>query len=162
QGSGSVREVPFTTRSPAVFALAGDGKVVRVDLGIGGGVLNGEMRQDSRAAIIEANLTRVDLGSLKPDLRGAVTGRVSLRGAGDDLAGSANIAFEDIRSIDAPRGLAVDGTLNALLVNNSLRLQASASDGNAVRADADVTLPVEASAAPLRLAIARTRPMSGT
>src|SRR5690606_24469826 len=122
----------------------------------------GEMRQDSRAAIIEANLTRVDLGSLKPDLRGAVTGRVSLRGAGDDLSGSANIAFEDIRSIDAPRGLAVDGTLNAMLVNNTLRLQANASDGNAVRADADVTLPVEASAAPLRLAIARTRPMSGT
>lgn len=162
EGAGSVREVAFNTRSPAVFALAGDGKVVRVDLGIGGGVLTGEMRQDSRAAIIEANLTRVDLGSLKPDLRGAVTGRVSLRGAGDDLSGSANIAFEDIRSIDAPRGLAVDGTLNAMLVNNTLRLQANASDGNAVTAAADVTLPVEASAAPLRLAIARTRPMSGT
>jgi translocation and assembly module TamB len=161
EGSGRVREVAFTTRNPAVFSMAGDGRVVRVDLGVGGGVLIGEMRQDSRAAIIEANLTSVDLQSLAPDLRGRVTGRLSLRGAGDDLSGSANITLVELRSIDAPRGLAVDGTLNAVLVNNTLRIQAEARDENAVQASADVTLPVEASAAPLRLAIARTRDMSG-
>ncbi len=161
EGAGRVREIPFTTRNPAVLALSGDGRVARVDLAIGGGVLLGELRQDSRAAIIEANLTRVDLGTLVRDMRGAVTGRLSLRGAGDDLSGSANVALQGIRSIDAPRGLAVDGTLNAVLVNNSLRIQAQASDGDAVRATADLTLPVEASAAPLRLAIVRTRDLSG-
>ena len=161
EGAGRVREIPFTTRNPAVIALSGDGRVARVDLAIGGGVLLGDLRQDSRAAIIEANLTRVDLGTLVRDMRGAVTGRLSLRGAGDDLSGSANVALQGIRSIDAPRGLAVDGTLNALLVNHSLRIQAQASDGDAVRATADLTLPVEASAAPLRLAIVRTRDMSG-
>ena len=161
EGAGRVREIPFTTRNPAVIALSGDGRVARVDLAIGGGVLLGELRQDSRAAIIEANLTRVDLGTLVRDMRGAVTGRLSLRGAGDDLSGSANVALQGIRSIDAPRGLAVDGTLNAVLVNNSLRIQAQASDGDAVRATADLTLPVEASAAPLRLAIVRTRDLSG-
>lgn len=161
EGGGRVREIAFATRNPAVIALAGDGRVVRVDLGIGGGVLLGELRQDSRAAIIEANLTSVDLGSLIQDMRGRVTGRLSLRGAGDDLSGSANITLDDMRSIDAPRGIAVDGTLNALLVNNTLRIQAEAADGDAVRAVADVTLPVEASAAPLRLAVVRTRDMSG-
>jgi translocation and assembly module TamB len=161
EGSGRVREIAFTTRNPAVVALSGDGRVARVDLGVGGGVLTGELRQDSRAAVIEANLTSVDLQSLAPDLRGRVTGRLSLRGAGDDLSGSANVTLEDLRSIDAPRGLAVDGTLNALLVNNTLRIQAEAQDQTAVQASADVTLPVEASAAPLRLAIARTRPMQG-
>lgn len=161
EGSGRVREIAFTTRNPAVIALSGDGRVARVDLGIGGGVLLGELRQDSRAAIIEANLTSVELGSLIQDMRGRVTGRLSLRGAGDDLSGSANITLAGIRSIDAPRGIAVDGTLNALLVNNTLRIEANAADGEAVRAVADVTLPVEASAAPLRLAIARTRDMSG-
>jgi len=161
EGSGRVREIAFTTRNPAVIALSGDGRVARVDLGIGGGVLLGELRQDSRAAIIEANLTSVELGSLIQDMRGRVTGRLSLRGAGDDLSGSANVTLAGIRSIDAPRGIAVDGTLNALLVNNTLRIEANAADGDAVRAVADVTLPVEASAAPLRLAIARTRDMSG-
>ena len=161
EGSGRVREIAFTTRNPAVIALSGDGRVARVDLGIGGGVLLGELRQDSRAAIVEANLTSVDLGTLIDDMRGRMTGRLSLRGAGDDLSGSANITLDDVRSVDAPRGIAVDGTLNALLVNNSLRIQANAADGDAVRAVADITLPVEASAAPLRLAIVRTRDMSG-
>jgi translocation and assembly module TamB len=162
EGAGSVREIDFTTRSPAVVALSGDGKVARVDLAVGGGVLTGELRQDSRAAIIEANLTSVELGSIAPDVRGRVTGRLSLRGSGDDLSGSANVSLEDLRSIDAPRGLSVDGTLNAMLVDNTLRIQARATDENAVQASADLSLPVEASAAPLRLAIARTRPMEGT
>lgn len=161
EGSGRVREIAFTTRNPAVVALAGDGRVVRVDLGVGGGVLTGELRQDSRASIIEANLTSVELGSIAPDLRGRATGRLSLRGSGDDLSGSANVTLEDVRSVDAPRGLAIDGTLNAVLVDNALRVQARVADDGAVRASADITLPVEASAAPLRLAVVRTRPMSG-
>ena len=161
EGSGRVREIAFVTRNPAVVALSGDGRVVRVDLGLGGGVLTGELRQDSRAAVIEANLTSVDLGSLAPDLRGRATGRLSLRGAGDDLSGSANIALEDVRSIDAPNTLAIDGSVNAVLVDNTLRVRAQVADGGAVTANADITLPVEASAAPLRLAVVRTRPMSG-
>ena len=160
-GGGRVREIAFTTRNPAVVALSGDGRVARVDLNVGGGALMGELRQDSDSAAIQADLTSVELGSLAPDLRGRATGRVSLRGAGDDLSGSANVTLDQIRSIDAPRGLAVDGQLNATLLNNVLRIQASAVDEGAVRAQADLTLPVEASAAPLRLAIARTRPLSG-
>ncbi len=161
EGSGRVREVAFATRNPAVVALSGDGRVVRVDLGIGGGVLTGELRQDSRASIIEANLTSVELGSLAPDLRGRATGRLSLRGSGDDLSGSANMTLENVRSIDAPRGVEIDGTLNAVLLDNTLRIQARIVDEGAVQASADITLPVEASAAPLRLAVVRTRPMSG-
>lgn len=161
EGAGRVREIAFTTRNPAVLALSGDGRVVRVDLGVGGGVLTGELRQDSRAAIIEANLTSVELGSLAPDLRGRATGRISLRGSGADLSGSANVTLTDVRSVDAPRGLAIDGSLNAVLVDNTLRVQARVTDEGAVQASADVTLPVEASAAPLRLAVVRTREMSG-
>ena len=162
RGGGRVREVAFTTRNPAVIALSGDGRVARLDLNVGGGVLLGELRQDSGAAILQADLTSVELGSIAPDLRGRVTGKVSLRGSGGDLSGSANVNLQDIRSIDAPAGLAVDGELNAVLVNDELRIQANVQDEGAVSAEADVVLPVEASAAPLRLAVARTRPMSGT
>ncbi len=160
-GGGRVREIAFTTRSPAVFALAGDGRVARFDLGVGGGVLVGELRQDANAAVIQADLTSVELGSLAPDLRGRITGQLALRGAGDDLSGTANLTLAQVRSVDAPRGLAIDGTVNATLANDTLRLEAAARDGTQVQARADLTLPVEASAAPLRLAIARTRPMSG-
>lgn len=161
RGGGRVRDVAFTTRAPAIVALNGDGRVVRVDLGVGGGVLTGELRQDKAGSAIQADLTNIEMGSLAPDLRGQVTGRVSLQGSGDRLNGSANVDLKQLRSIDAPRGLAVDGTLNASLTDNVLRVRAQANDGTAVQASADVSLPVEASAAPLRLAVARTRDMSG-
>lgn len=161
RGGGRVREIAFTTRAPAVFAINGDGRVARLDLGVGGGVLTGELKQDKQGAAIQADMTNVEMGSLLPDLRGQVTGRISMQGQGDTLRGSANVDLKQLRSIDAPRGLAVDGTLNADLTGDMLRLRAQAHDGTAVQATADVSLPVETSAAPLRLAIARTRDMSG-
>jgi translocation and assembly module TamB len=161
RGGGRVREVAFTTRSPASITLDGASKSAHLDLGVGGGVLLADLRQDARTAVIQADLTSVDLQTISPELRGRATGRVALRGAGDDLSGSANVTLQNIRSIDAPRGLAVDGQLDATLVNNSLTIKATADDEGAVQASADLTLPVEASAAPLRLAIARQRPMSG-
>lgn len=160
-GAGRVREVAFNTRTPLVAAFSGAGRVIRADLGVGGGFLTGELRQDDRAASIEANLQGVEVGSIAPDLRGQVTGRVSLRGAGSDLTGSANVDLRQLRSVDAPRGLAVDGTVVANLAGDTLTIQANAASPNAVQARANVTLPVETSAAPLRLAIARTRNMSG-
>ncbi|CAN5278468.1 translocation/assembly module TamB domain-containing protein [soil metagenome] len=161
RGGGRVREVAFTTRNPAVITLMKDGHAARFDLGVGGGVLTGALRQTAEAVVLDADLSAVELGSIAPDLRGSVTGRVSLRGAGSDLTGSANVALAQVRSVDAPTGLAVDGALNATLTDNVLRVQANAHDDAAVRASVDLTLPVEASAAPLRLAIVRTRPMSG-
>lgn len=160
-GQGRVREVAFSTRSPAVGAIAGDGRVVKLDVNLGGGVLLADLRQDSRAAVLTADLTSVELGSIAPDLRGRVTGRVALRGQGSDLSGSANVALAQLRSVDAPRGLAVDGRVDATLLDDQLRIQASAASNGALQATADVTLPVAASAAPLRLAIARTERMSG-
>ncbi|NBB50361.1 hypothetical protein GVN24_18975, partial [Rhizobium sp. CRIBSB] len=160
-GDGRIRDIAFSTRSPAVVAMAADGRVIRVDMTLGGGVLLGELRSDSEAALLQADLTSVELGSLAPDLRGRVTGRIALRGRGEDLSGSANVTLVQVRSIDAPRGLAVDGTLNASLVDNQLRIQANARSADLVEASVDVALPVLATAAPLTLAIERTRPMSG-
>ena len=161
RGGGRVREVAFTTRNPATFTLAGPNRTARIDLGVGGGVLTADLRQDASTAAIQAELTSVDLGSISPDLRGRATGRLSLRGAGDDLSGAANVTLQGLRSIDAPRGLSVDGRVDATLAGDSLTIRASAVDDGAVRASANVVLPVETSAAPLRLAIARTRAMSG-
>ncbi|MFN3352547.1 MAG: hypothetical protein ACK4Z5_02975, partial [Brevundimonas sp.] len=96
-GGGSVRDIAFTTRTPAVVALSGDGRVVRLDVGVGGGILLGELRSDSEAALVQADLTSVELGSILEDMRGRVTGRVSLRGAGNDLTGTANVTLPNVR-----------------------------------------------------------------
>ncbi|WP_426023685.1 translocation/assembly module TamB domain-containing protein [Brevundimonas sp. PWP3-1b1] len=161
RGDGRVREVAFTTRSPASVTLNGANRTAHLDLGVGGGVLLADLRQDARTVAVQADLTQVDLGSISPELRGSVTGQVAMRGAGSDLSGTANIALQNVRSIDAPRGLAVDGRVDATLAGDQLTIKATAVDEGAVQASADVVLPVEASAAPLHLAIARTREMSG-
>jgi translocation and assembly module TamB len=161
RGGGRVREVAFTTHNPAVITLNKDGHAAQFDLGVGGGVLTGNLRQTAEAIVLDADLSAVELGSIAPDLRGSVTGKVTMRGSGSNLAGSANIALANVRSVDAPQGLAVNGSLDATLTDNVLRIQAKANDDTTVRTSVDLTLPVEASAAPLRLAIVRTRPMSG-
>lgn len=160
-GGGSVRDVAFTTRAPAIIALAGDGRVVRVDIGIGGGGLVGELRQDSEGVFVQADLAEVELQSINENLRGRVTGAITLRGAGEDLSGSADLSLQDAGSRDAPRDIAIDGVIQARLAGDQLRLEASVTDDGGVNSRANLLLPVETSAAPLRLAIARTRPMSG-
>ncbi len=165
QGSGEVRDVAFTTRAPAIIALAGDGRVVRVDLGLGGreggGGLTGELRQDAGGASITANLTRVNLAAINQNLRGQVSGSVNLRGAGDALDGAADLTLSGAGSRDAPRDIAIDGRVQARLLNDVLQLNASVTDEGGVNSTANLRLPVEASSAPLRLAVARNRPMSG-
>lgn len=160
-GGGRVREVAFTTRGPSLIAMGPDGRQVRVNLTVGGGILAGELNQNPSGASIDAELTAVELGSIAPDLRGLVTGKIALAGQGASLTGTANVTVRQVRSIDAPRGLAVDGTVEASLDGSTLRIDAQANDGDQVRASVGIALPVEASAAPLRLAIARTRNMSG-
>ena len=143
-GGGQMREVPFTTRTPAVLAISGDGRVARLDLTVGGGILLGELRTDANATLLQADLTSVELASLFEDLAGRVSGRVTLRGAGDDLTGAANVTLNQVRSADG--GVLVNGRLDARLLDDRLQVEASVVDEGVVQAGVDLTLPVEASA----------------
>lgn len=160
-GRGRVREVDYVTRGPAVVALADGGRVVRLDVELGGGVLEGELRQDAAAALLQASLRGVDLRSLSPDMAGRISADVTLRGRGEALDGSFNARLIDARSRDAATDMDIDATINGVLQGERLRLTAEAADSGGVRSTARLDLPVEASAAPLRLAVARTRPMTG-
>ncbi|MDO1558556.1 translocation/assembly module TamB domain-containing protein [Brevundimonas sp. 2R-24] len=161
EGSGRIRDIAFRTRAPAVFALADGGRVVRANLEVGGGALIGELRQDQQGAVLQADLSSVDLASLTPDLRGRITGRVSLRGRGDDLSGSVTAQLQDARSRDTGPGVNVDANVEAILLNNRLEITATAANGGDARSELELSLPVRASAAPLRLAVARDAPIRG-
>lgn len=161
EGGGRVREVEYSTRSPLILALAGDGQVARLDMTVGGGVLLGELRKDNVAALIQASLTGVDLRSIAPDLAGRITADVNLRGTRDDLEGTVTARLEDARSRDAGSDMDIDALIQARLVDDRLLIDAEASDAGGVRSEATLSLPVEAAAAPLRVAVNRTEPMSG-
>ena len=161
EGGGRVREVAYDTRSPAIIALAADGRVARLDLAVGGGVLEGELRQDDAGAAIRATLTGVDLRTISPDLLGRVTADVDLRGTGATLDGTVTARLQDARSRDADADMDIDAFIQANLRGDRMLVEAEASDAGGVQSRARLDLPVESSAAPLRLAVNRNERMSG-
>lgn len=161
EGGGRVREVAYETRAPAMIALTRDGRVARLNLSVGGGVLEGDLRQDSSGATIAATLTGVDLRTLSPDLVGRITADVNLRGTGENLDGTVTARLQDARSRDADADMDIDAFIQANLRGDRMLVEAEASDAGGVQSRASLDLPVTASAAPLRLAINRTEPMSG-
>jgi translocation and assembly module TamB len=160
-GQGRVRRADFRTNEPIQIALAGERRTVRLDLAVGGGRLVADGRQGPQEVELRANLTSVNLGLIGEDLEGRVDAALALNGRGATLTGSLDADLEDARSLDGPRSLAVDGRVRARLADQRLNIEAAAFDEGGVNASTTLELPVEASAAPLRLAVARTRPLQG-
>jgi len=161
-GQGSVRGVAFSTNQPLVVALSPQGRKLNADLTVGGGRLTADASQAGQTLTARAALDGVSLRALHEDLDGRIDATVALNGRGGRLDGTADARLDDARARGTGPQMAVDGTVRAVLADDRLRLTASALDQGGVRANADVLLPVIASAAPLRLAVERTRPMSGS
>ncbi len=161
EGAGTAREVAFRTLAPVAVRLIGADRSVQARLGVGSGELALTARQTADAAELRANLTGIDLAITGEELAGRIEGTVALQGRGSALTGSADVTLTGARSRDAPTNLALDGRLRANLAGDRLTLEATAGNAAGLRSSASAVLPVEASAAPLRLAVARTRPLSG-
>ncbi|WP_262422125.1 translocation/assembly module TamB domain-containing protein [Brevundimonas denitrificans] len=159
-GDGRVREIAFNTRSPAVIALAGAvgsfGSIWASAAAPGGRTASGQQRLPDRG---QSDQREPRLPVARPARTRHRPGVPARRRR--DLSGSANLTMTELRSVDAAEGLEVNGTLDARLAGDTLHLRARAVDEGGVQASAELTLPVETSAAPLRLAVNRTRPMSG-
>ncbi len=161
-GSGRVRQADLRTLSPASLAIDGPHRAARLDLAIGGGeaLISGE--QTNEAINAKAALSGVDLSALGDDMAGKVTASIALSGQGSDLGGVLDARLQDARSRDAPDKLALDATVHAALAASKVSLNAQINGAaSSAKADVDLVLPAEASAAPFRLALDRSRPMSG-
>lgn len=161
-GQGQVRRARFSTNTPILFTIKGAERTARLDLGFANGRLVGNAKQTNAGFDARADLTSVDLGAIGEDLGGKINGVLIMHGRGAQLTGSLDATLEDARTIDGPRNLAIDGTIKAQLTDTRLKVQASAFDSTGLRADTNLDLPVEASAAPLRLAIPRNERMAGS
>ena len=161
-GQGQLRRARFSTNSPILFTINGAERTTKVDLGFAHGRLVGTARQTKAGFDARADLTGVDLGAIGEDLAGKINGVLTLNGRGDSLTGMLDAQLEDARSVDGPRNLSIDANIKAVLDDARVRVQANAFDSTGLRAETNLDLPVETSAAPLRIAVVRTRPMSGS
>ncbi|HRD27395.1 MAG TPA: translocation/assembly module TamB domain-containing protein, partial [Caulobacter sp.] len=118
-------------------------------------------RLDGEAANIKASLTGVSLGALNEDLAGQFDGELTLQGEGGRLTGALDATLRDARARGAGRAGSVTGDVKARLSDATLTIVGSATNAGGLRSGLTVALPVEAAAAPLRLAIARQKPMRG-
>jgi translocation and assembly module TamB len=160
-GRGEARDIPFSTVEPVAVRFGPAGNRVRARLAVGGGQAFVEGSQVGEVVNALATLDRVEISTFTEDFAGTANARATLQGQGRRLNGTLTAVLDDARSLDAPPELAVDGRVQATLANNRIRLAASATNAAGLRARADVDLPAEASAQPLRLAINRTQPIRG-
>ena len=112
-------------------------------------------------ADVKVRLANFGLGLLDDDLAGKVDATLMLQGKGSRLDGVLDAKLVGARGRGAPASSGIDGTLGGRLSGDGLAIELAAANGQGLKADTHLVLPVEASAAPFRVAIARERPMRG-
>ena len=161
-GEGRFGSVDFRTLEAAQLGFGGGQRFADLKLEVEGGRADIAFRSDAEQADITADLTNVSLGALNEDLAGTVDGKIVLQGRGERLTGTMDAALKGARARGAGRAVSVDGVVRAILNDQTMQIDAVATNAGGLRSQASVTLPVVASAAPLRLAVATREPMRGT
>ena len=161
-GGGRVRRADFHTLSPAQFSFNGPETTAKLSLALGGGRADISSHQDSETVAAKGVLSGVDLAALDENLVGKFDADFSLGGRGSNLIGVLNAHLSEARSRDAAASQALEGNIKATLSGPRLELDANGGGSKAGgRASVHVLLPAEASAAPFRVNISRTRPIEG-
>ena len=161
-GAGRVRQFDLRTLEPAVLRMAPGDRSARLRLAVGGGTVSLDGRQAGETLNANASFQGLQVGTLNEDFAGRIDGTASLQGRGSRLTGRLDAALQQARSLDAPAELALNGRVQAVLADSRVRVSATATNPTGLRASVDASLPTTASASPLRLAVNRTQPISGS
>jgi translocation and assembly module TamB len=162
QGGGKVRRADFHTTAPAELRFGDRGTTARLQLSIGGGAADIDWREGGGTVTGKASLSNVSLGLLDQDFVGRFDADMSLTGRGQALTGALQAKLSGAGGRDLKGAAPLDGLVNATLAANTLTIDASLGSQQGLRSTAHIILPSEASAAPFRIAINRTRPLLGT
>ena len=161
-GGGKIRKASYSTEAPAELRFGPDGEGARLHLAIAGGRADVDARLAGGSTTVKAQLQNVGLAALTEDFVGAASGVLTLEGKGSKLDGTLDATLEGARSRDAPANEALKAELKATLSGSRLHLVANASNPEGLRSKLDVDVPAEAAADPFRIAIDRTKRLSGT
>lgn len=160
-GSGTLRRAPFRTLEPIAVKLDRDDKSARLRLSLGGGQARLDGHMTGQAVSLDATLQGVDLSFMSEDFTGGLDADLQLQGQGANLTGAFNASLKDAKSRDARKGLSIDGQIKGVLGQNRLAVDARLGSQLGLTSSLNLTLPAEASAAPFRVAIDKTKPMQG-
>lgn len=125
------------------------------------GYLNFDLAKNHQGVQNHIKAQNLALTLLGRDLVGTFSGEIDLNGRSNQLRGIMFGELKDARTRGLNNNLALNGNINARLSDNELAVDLKASNAQGLVIDTNAKLPVTSSAAPLRLAIERTKPISG-
>lgn len=161
-GTGRLGGRDLHTLETAQLRIGGPEQSARLRLGASdGGRLDLDSRLSDAATDVRVTVANFGLGLIDEDLTGKMDGALTLQGSGARLDGTLEARLAGARGRGAPASSGIDGTLSGRLADSRLTLDLAAANAQGLKADASLVLPTEASASPLRLAIARQKPMQG-
>jgi translocation and assembly module TamB len=162
EGAGRLGSRRVQTTEPAILTFGKDQRSARLRLAAAdGGRLDVDARLTGNEASIGARATGLGLDMLDQDLDGKVDATLALNGQGDRLGGTLDAKLVGARGKGSPANTGIDGTVKGQLTDREMVIDAQAGNASGLTATANLRLPTEASASPLRLMIARQRPMEG-
>ena len=159
--AGRMGRTEIKTRETAKVRF-GDGPTqARLRLAIDKGRADIDADLGGATAMLKAELAGVAITAFNPDLDGDIDGSFNLRGQGEALGGDFTMRLSNARE----RGAKIEQSLNAKvhgdLTDSHLTIVADGDNSQGLKADANLVLPVEASARPLRLMIDKKRGVQG-
>ncbi len=160
EGRGTLSDAPVFTRSPILVDWSAGSTNASINVALADGVVQAQWQERGRALTGSAQIEDAPLGPLASiwgeRATGRIDGRMSLVSDGRGLSGDADVRLDDARVSGRQRG-----TLDMHIVGNltptrlTSTVDATSESGLVAHFEADA--PVETSAAPLRIALARER-----
>ena len=140
----------------------GDGPTqARLRLAIDKGRADIDADLGGATAMLKAELAGVTLTAFDPDLDGDIDGSFNLRGQGETLGGDFTMRLSNARERGAKVEQSLDAKIHGDLTDSQLTIVADGDNRQGLKAEANLVLPVEASAKPLRLMINKRRGVQG-
>ena len=161
-GSGQVGARVLKTTQTAMIRFGGGESSAKLRLAAAdGGRIDLDAQLAKDVTSIRAEIEKLGLGIINPDLTGRADATLTLTGRGKVLEGTLDAKLDDARGRGSPRELGMDGAIKARLAGDTVTLNAAVTNEQGLRANANVVLPAEAIADPFRIAIVRNRPIRG-
>ena len=160
--TGRMGRTEVKTRETASIRFGGPSMATRLRLLIGEGQADIDADLGGETASLKAKLAGVSLTAFDPDLAGDIDGTLDLHGQGETLLGEFAAKLTGARERGSKIDQSLDAQIRGELRDRVVTIAADGANRQGLKSEARLTLPAEASARPLHLAIDRTRPMQGT
>jgi translocation and assembly module TamB len=160
EGRGTLADAPVFTRAPITANWNSGRTQATLDVALGDGVVRTQWEERGRALNGSAQIDDAPLGPLAAiwgeRATGRIDGRIALSSNGRGLSGEADLRLHNAR-VSGRQRRALDMRVVANLTPARLTSTVDATSAGGLVAHFEADAPVETSAAPIRIALARER-----